>query len=408
VYRWTPAQRYFELLLAGIAADGPVSEFKYVRVIGLTDGTDVATLARAAGLPDVSSENLRSLRRLHGALMEKLAGSGLRALAWDIAFTSPSEFDADLLRGVRAIRAQGADVVLSVNRWHLDELEPPGISPPLLRQVKWGATTGDFAGDRPWSLDLVVERPGRPAAASLALITVNAAFRPGSQIGLEIDRPSHSLLTHCWDPGCITGPVNGIGVQLTGRWPLLEDNPELGLRKEDIIGYYYITVPPDDVLQRSTLEYQDVFLAGQQQLRRWFERRIVLVGDLRSGVVRHPCDENRMVGSVYAQAAAMEAIMSSSAIRAPTASQGRVIIGLAVLAGVAASLLWHRSPLRLTLVLVLLIALAFTVAVAAYRQAGYMFNPLVPVLALLFSAMLMAFVRRQLSAGAAQVEETFA
>lgn len=408
VYRWTPAQRYYERALAAIAASCPGSEFEHVRVIALTDRTDIAALAAAAGLTNVSADNLRSLRRMHGALMERLAASGLQALAWDITFTTPSEFDDDLLRGMRAIRAQGADVVLSVKGWHLSESELPAFSPAILREFKWAATTGDFAGDRPWSLDLVVEHPGSPPAACLALTTANAAFRPGTQIHVEVDRLTDRLISHCWNPVATAAPVYGVRAQLTSFMALPDDKLELGLRRDDVIGQYYVTIPPDEVLECCTLEYQDVFLAGQEQLRRWLGQRVVLVGDLRSGVDRHPCPGGRTMAGAYGQASAIEAIMHNAAVRAPTEAQGRIIIGLAVVAGAAAGLLLHRSPLKLTVLLVVLLAAAGVAAVAAYRELGCMFNPLVPMLALLFSGPLMAYIRRHALAGQGltQTQET--
>ena len=404
VYYWIPAHEQFLRVLAWFTAGAESAEFEHVRVIGLTDRTDIAALAQQANLTNVDPANLRSLRCMHGALMERLADSGLKALVWDINFDRPSEFDEWLARGIRAIRRAGRDVLLSTRAWHIDS--EPTFSPAILAEGKWAATTGDFCADRPWCLDLTVERSENVPLPCLALAAVNAAYRPGAEFHLHVDGEASRLASRFWNTEG-KRPLYGYYVQLTGRWPLTQDYPDLGLLRNDVVGHYFITIPPDDVLARCTIEYQDVFTASPEQLRRWLAQRIVLVGDLRAGVDRYPYPDGREVSGVYAHTAAIEAISRCSAIRTPTASEARVIIGGAVLAGGLAALLLHTSLLKLGLLMLANIVLAGLAGVEAYRHFGYLANPTVPILAALTSVVFVTATRRRASvvSGAIQIQE---
>lgn len=405
VYYWIPAHEQFLRVLAWFTAGAESAEFEHVRVIGLTDRTDIAALAQQANLTNVDPANLRSLRCMHGALMERLADSGLKALVWDINFDRPSEFDEWLARGIRAIRRAGRDVLLSTRAWHIDS--EPTFSPAILAEGKWAATTGDFCADRPWCLDLTVERSENVPLPCLALAAVNAAYRPGAEFHLHVEGDANRLASRFWNTEG-KRPFYGYYVQLTGRWPLTQDYPDFGLLRNDVVGHYFITIPPDDVLARCTIEYQDVFTASPEQLRRWLAQRIVLVGDLRAGVDRYPYPDGREVSGVYAHTAAIEAISRCSAIRTPTAGETRVIISAAVLAGGLAALLLHTSLLKLGLLMLANIVLAGLAGVEAYRHFGYLANPTVPILAALTSVVFVTVTRHRASvvSGAIQIQES--
>ena len=277
-------------------------------------------------------------------------------------------------RGIRAVRRRG-DVLLTTRAWHIDS--EPTFSPAVLKEAKWAAATGDMSAERPWSLDLTVERPENVPVPCLALAAVNAAFRPGAEFHLQVDGETCSLASRFWNTQG-KRPLYGYYVQLTGRWPLTEDDPDFGLLRNDVVGHYYITIPPDDVLARCTIEYQDVFTADQEQLRRWLGQRIVIMGDLRTGVDRHPYPDGREVSGVYSHAAAIEAMSRYSAVRTPTENEAWVIISVAVLAGGLVALFLHRSLAKLGFLTLAMIVLAGLFAVEAYRDFGYLANPTVP------------------------------
>ena len=399
VYRWSPLNWYYEATLTALPRAGAVPTFDYVRVIGLTDKTNIAGLVQAAGLATVSAENLPSLRRLHGAFMERLAHCGLRALVWDIRFGAASEFDDDLVRGIQAMRERGTDVLVSTRGWNLDEAGLPALSPAILPHVKWGVTTGDFSAERPWSLDLVVERRGREPMPSLALLAAAAYCQPGAEAFVMVTPSRQTVTLRYWKPTPTTARARqwlegGNDVRLTGLWALPDDDDEYGLRHGDVIGHYFVTIPADDVLNRSTLDYQDVFMAGEPRLRDWLAGRVAVVGDLRTGIDRYPYPDGRTVAGCHGHAAAIEAILSSVSIRAPTvAHTWLMVVGATVLGALA---VWplYRYALRWAVLLAMLAVLVGGAAVGAYRSYQYLVNPLVPVFALVVAGTLVAFVRR--------------
>jgi predicted Ser/Thr protein kinase len=398
VYRWTPLNDLYLKALARLPVSH-VPDLEAVRVIALTDRTDVSGLARAAGLQGVDPANLSSLRRLHGALLERLADSDLGAMVSDIAFRGPSEFDDDLLRGIRAIRARGRDVIVSVGGWKLGQTELPAFSPGILEEVKWAAATGDFSSDLPWSLDLFIERPPGPPVPALALMAVAADLNPGAEMHLQRDGRTQAAMLNFWRPDraaplakqWVVGPT----VHFTGCWALPEDDDTQGLRQGDRVGEYLVTIPADDVLKRCTLEYQDVFVAHRDRLRTWFRKRIVLLADLREDFDRYPYPDGRFLPGVYAHAVAIGSLKQDIAIRAPTNTEGWAVIALAVLAGGSAAYVLYRSKVRLVIALALLVPAMILAGVGAFQQVQYLVNPIVPASATLLSAALVALVRRQ-------------
>ncbi|HVP13136.1 MAG TPA: protein kinase [Phycisphaerae bacterium] len=399
VYEWTPLNDYYERALMGISATPPSRGLKHVRVIALTDDTDIAMLANAAGLSGVSAENTLSLRRLHGALMERLAAAGLRVLVWDIEFARPAAFDEDLERGIEAVRAQGADVLASLGGWRIVDTGLPELSAAILPHVKWGAASGDFSNDRFWSLDVYVERADREPVPSLALLALVSYRHPGAEARLLVDPSNQSISLRYWKPDPAVPQAkrwlgNDESVPLTGLWHYEDEKGELGLQRGDSIGSYYITVPSDDVLKRCTLEYQDVFLAEAPQLRDWLADRVVIVGDLRAKAPAYPYRDGRSIPAPYAQAAAIESLAEGFAMRAPTTLHTVMFIALALLAGSAVGLLLRRSVLRGTALLAILVALIVIASLEAYRGFQYLVNPLVPAFAVVMSGVFVAFLRR--------------
>ena len=80
-----------------------------------------------------------------------------------------------------------------------------------------------------------------------------------------------------------------------------------------------------------------------------------------------------------------EQVVSGSTFRTPTAVHTWVIVGLAVLAGGGAGLLWQRSRARGATLLVVFLAAVAVASVEAYRTHQYLVNPLVPAFALVAS-----------------------
>jgi len=155
-----------------------------------------------------------------------------------------------------------------------------------------------------------------------------------------------------------------------------------------------LAVPPDETLRASTLEYGQVLAADEEQLRQWFAGKVVLIGNARTEVEQYPTPDGREVPGCYLEAAAVDALIREVFVRMPRVKDRWVLpltgAGLGCLAGLV---LASRSKTRYGAV-VAGAAIFFMASVLAYGQWLYLFNPLLPIIALLLAAPASAWIRR--------------
>lgn len=111
VFQWTPLNQWFENWATPAAATliGEGGRLQHVRIVPLPAVEEIDAVAKAAGVEGVRGDDIASWRRLHGRLMETLAGCGVKAVVWDIGFPSTTAYDADFVRGVLRSSISGAD-----------------------------------------------------------------------------------------------------------------------------------------------------------------------------------------------------------------------------------------------------------------------------------------------------------
>src|SRR5690606_35566667 len=85
------------------------------------------------GVPEIRQNDLFSWRLLHAKVMEELATTPPRVLAYDIAFATPrEEFDERFAESARKLRAAGCKVILGM--FSIDPSGEPKVA-PVLRQA---------------------------------------------------------------------------------------------------------------------------------------------------------------------------------------------------------------------------------------------------------------------------------
>jgi CHASE2 domain-containing sensor protein len=402
VHHWTPAFDLVKRFLAAAPWPQPAAAgLDAVRVIRITDDTErhVERLARAEGFTDVTWDNFTSLRRLHGRLMERLARADVCSVTWDLTFRAPTEFDEDFVRGVRALAADEVDVVVSVRAWPLGDGEVPVISEHIAPDVQWGGVTANFDSDAPWNLHLSAQRGAREPKPSLALASVAAFREPTADADFAADADNASLLVSYYDYPDPENPRRRrqIGepeeIILTAMDPY-EDQPAGGRQPGDLIGIYVIEVPPDEVLEAASVDYEWVFDADAGDLHDRLAGKAVVIGDFRSDQDCHPHPDGRMLAGCYGHAVGIEMLLAGGVIRNEGTLVGWVSLAAAALLGVLIAGVSTGRVLRRILLIFAATVLLFFVSLFAFRELHYVFNPLVPLLAMIVASEVAVGVNR--------------
>ena len=401
VYKWTAADAWYHRAVVPrlIPAESQPA-FEHVRVIAFTDETDFEALARGEGLQGVRVDRLKSLRRLHGELMQRLVRAEPRVVVWDITFQGETQYDPDFVRGVQALDEAGIPVVVGVVGWWFDESSLPKLSRVIAPHVHWGSLNAGFSPDAPWRVDFAARRTWPRPLTSLSLAAVALWHHQDAEFAITLD-PARELATIQYARPHPEWPRARMALSDAYTIPVRvetesKDSPSFGLKAGDVVGHLLFTMPTDSNLARVTIEYASVFRAGEETLREWFKDRVVVVGDRRPGIDRHGHPSDRKVSGCHGQASAIEKGLSgvhrpttlSSATLRVSVKSGCVLLGLAI------GLAFARFHLRRCLALAAFAAGLALVSVMLTAGYGWVWNPIVPFLALLLSCELCAAVHR--------------
>ncbi|MHC4416581.1 MAG: serine/threonine protein kinase [Planctomycetota bacterium] len=391
VHYWTPAFEQVKHFLAVAPWPQPAAAgLDAVCVIRITDdtGRHVERLSQAHGFTDVDWNHFSSLRRLHGRLMERLAGAGVGSVTWDLTFRAPTPFDEDFVRGAKALSEARVDVVVSVRDWPLGDGEDPEISGNISPEVQWGGTTANFTSDAPWNLHLSAQRGTRDPRPSLALASVAAFRRPGAHADFDVDEEHALALVRYYDypdPGNPRqrrqlGEMDEI--VLTAMDPYGAE-PAEGRQPGDLIGIYVIEVPPDELLEAASVDYEWVFDADAGELRDRLGGKAVVIGDFRAGRDSYPHPDGRLIAGCNGHAVGLDMLLAGGVIRNEGPIVGWTSSAVAALLGVLIAVVSTGRVLRRVLLIAAVTVILFFVSLFAYRVLHYVFNPLVPLLAMI-------------------------
>ena len=384
VYLWTPANRWFEQTATRLVP--PLSrlrEFQQVRLVVLTDETDIVALSERFGLGPETYTDRRGLRGLHGLLMQHLARGRPRVVAWDIRFASSSPFDQQFLEGVHALKENGTPVVVGVADWSI----PPLLNPEFLPHVRWGALMVDFSGIQPWAIEVAVKRRDQDLQKSLALETVAAFWHPELESTVElVQRVNHLSMRYFQrNPAA---PADQFYYGLTNVLPftasVLRTGPtsEGDLRAGDRVCFYRFQLPSQQAYAAATIPYERVFDATPEQLLWWFEDHVVLIGDLRAnGDVRLRHADGRTLPGAYGHAAAIESALRTLGVRLPPTAHIAPLVLLGAATGLVIGVRWALYWRKRVVGLVVTAATFLAASLLVYYITRYLCNPAIPLLA---------------------------
>ena len=399
VYFWTPLHgRYENMVINRWDSVGLVNATN-VRVIGLTDRCDVERLAADAGVEGVTVEDNRSLRRLHGALMERLAAARPRVVAWDVAFGNQegTEYDEGFVQGVRALKREGVVVVVTAPGWGVDDEGWPPISRRIAEVVRWGAAPMSEDYEGAWALDMCVSTQGREPSPSLVTATLAAAAHPDAYPRYSLDLDRVVLETRYYRAAARDSAakqwLNALDrIRLTAVLREPADDPEYGVRADDRTGTLSIPHAVAAEMQQVLTDYSSAMAMDPAQMRGRFGGRIVLVGDLRGRADRHAAMGGVEIPGLFVHAAALEITQRREAIREPWGTPIAVLTFAAALIGVIAATFAGASAAKRTVVLGAAALLAAGACVGVFYVGGILCNPIVPAAAVLLAGGLAVFV----------------
>lgn len=402
VMRTTILTHLFERAVSQIAdTTPPGASLRHVRILGIQDDPPTSALFKRAGLPDESMDNPRSLRRVHGVLLKRLAAASPRVVVLDIVFGARSDFDRELIDGVQTLNDAGVPVIAAVQTWWTNEQGAPELNPELAPLTRWGCIQGEFENN-PWRILLIMRRGPRHPLPSLALAAVAAYAEPRGAPTYEFDDAKNTVTIGYQKPA-----PNDSG---TTAWLPTESELILsyvhrvesgtaldaceGLEPNDLVGFRVSSMTDQSVLHRATLGYGDVLAASPHQLRDIAEGRAVIIGDLRSGVDRHRFGQPTGQPGCYAHAVMIEQLLQELAFPgrrpAPLAFSASAAVAMCAVAGVVIGFcsFWRREVLAA----VSIFAICAISGLAA-QQAKVLLNPIVPILTLLIACYATALLK---------------
>ena len=399
---WTHASRWYERTLL-LATRLPTSDtaFADVRVIAITDKTDFEELARTQQLEGVRADKVKSWRRVHGRLMQRLVRAGARVVVWDIKFSGETPFDEDFVRGVRELDEAGVPVVTGVKGgWWLDESSLPEQSRVIAPHVRWGCLNAGLGRKAPWRVQLAAQRGRNRPLPSLSLAAMALWRHSDAEFEITLDTKKGRVRVQYSKPHPelpkVRMTLKGVDTLPVRIEDQSRDAPKFGLKVGDVIGLFIIPMQPNQFLARSTIEYANIFGASEEKLREWFKDRVVLIGDRRTGIDRYPHPDGRKLSGCYAHASAIDKALHDFHHPTTLSSLTLYVSVLSACAslGLALGLVTSQSHRRRYFALPACAAILVLISVLLAVILQLIWNPIVPFLTLLLTCELCSAVHR--------------
>jgi predicted Ser/Thr protein kinase len=337
--------------VAGARWLSPGQQIGHTALIALMPSTLEAVRSGQLGsdLPGLSLENRKSYRVLYGRLMERLAQTEPRVVVWDYFFPDcQPEFDAAFVRGVRALKAP---VIVGAEGFDLNG--EPVLCPEIRAAVRaWGTMSGTEPGAFHGAVHvpLAVQRGLNAPVPSLALAGFAAARHPDCDLDIRV---SESGLTLGYRKREVS-PGEPRWPHEPGWVPIFKTETagpqHLGHEPGDrfIFGRFRTETVPE--WARYPIPLENVLAADSGQLRRWFDDRVVLIGQTVAPVDQHELKPGELVFGCQLQAMFLDDLLAGTqTYRLSRAGLAIRVCWWCVLAAAAIRLLPTRGtwPLRL-------------------------------------------------------------
>ncbi|MCC6679101.1 MAG: serine/threonine protein kinase [Phycisphaerales bacterium] len=403
-FRAPPADaRLLNLMLSGPPPIPMAGPWEHVRIILFDEHTDFPGLAASAGiegvkpLPTVEGMSADpSWRGVHGALMKKLSAGRPASVLWDQTFVPLSPFDDLFLEGVETLNQlkDPVDVVTTRRSWDVGDTY---LNPGFRDKLKSGAALMDPTGEEGqtgrivWRIELAMRQPDARVLPSAALLAFALSRHPGTDPEVDYIADPRRILLRFNQRGTPPGvePVpaaKAAPVKVSLVEPMLDNTVQ---KAQDVAwcASYVLHMPGPAVLAGATLPYDRVFKMSEEELKRNFEGKVVIIGQEHAADIQQYSD-GRMIPGTYVLGAVAEDLFRGASIHVVSGANRVGAAAVYAVIGALAAAFAGRSPRRLLLIVAGLIALSAAGSWFAYLIWGLFFNPLVPTTGMVVSAVL--------------------
>jgi serine/threonine protein kinase len=381
-YRWTPAQRWFERVAFAIMPPLRAGGLEHVAVIDFHKNIEFGALAQTVGVaPPADPNERRWLRAVHGALLERLAAAKPGVVAWNISFVGASPYDEAFVRGVERL---GAPVLVALPSWA--DKGAALLSPSIAAVTEQGCEPSGFS-PHGWRAFVAIVRDDSEPLRSLALQAFVLSRRPrDASSEVRVDARDDMVEVRYWSHPVAAERRRSLDVQKIRVTAIRPPGPETagrnGILPTDEIAHFALRLPSEARLTEATVAYDAVFTMPDDELRRRFEGKIVLVGSSRDPTVHLPAPSGSSLWATYGQAVAIEQLRNGAGVVMPAHWEGRLATAAIATLGLLAG---RRRPRGLLLRGSLYTGLGVACAaacVAALWLFGYLYSPIVALFAL--------------------------
>lgn len=323
-------QTWWERSLIGLRT----AAFERAPVLFVTydENTDYAALARRAELAEAGDK--ASMRKVMGALLERLATAKPGVVLVDKWYGGPSDHDDAYLKGVEALREVDRSVVVVATDWFSRPREQVEAEISFAKAALWG--TALMRGPVNWGWQVMagqVEPAGDRVRPSLAAVGVMHYERGPDTLSYTFDAARDELVVRD-----ASGEVRRL--RMTGVVPSGDTSPQHDLRPETLVGSYGIDVPPDDVIAAKSIDMAALMELPDIEFNSLVSRKLIVVGDLGAKADWHPYPDGRIVPGPIAHGVAAGMMLLNEPITMPNHrgwEMARVAIAAVLGLAVAAS-----------------------------------------------------------------------
>ncbi|MBL0927951.1 MAG: hypothetical protein IBJ11_09930 [Phycisphaerales bacterium] len=231
-------------------------------------------------------------------------------------------------------------------------------------------------------------RDEHPPQPNIAFAGALAALRPAADAELRWDEPEHAVEARfsARDPDrpAVRRSAGGpIRFRVSTSGPEASDVPELGVRAGDFVAWNIVAPPSDADLAAATMRYEDAMSASPQELRRRFERRVVVIGDDRPPTEMKRSPDGRLIPGSAAIAAAMHAMIDGASLTSTGPGAAWLTALAASAAGAVLGVLAPFAHVRRLGLWMVLAAACVGVTAAVFALGGLFATPILPAVAAL-------------------------